>query len=117
MKIENANLLRIISLREKFECNVGYSGHENALSVSYAAAMMGITSLERHITLDRTMYGSDQAASLEFRGMQELTSVINRMLVASSGLGEINKILPEEIEIAKKLRMHIKNYNASEHLK
>jgi N-acetylneuraminate synthase len=116
MKIENANLQRIISLREKFNCNVGYSGHENALSVSYAAAMLGITSLERHITLDRTMYGSDQAASLEFRGMQELISVINRMLVASSGVGEINKILPEEIEIAKKLRMHIKNYNASEHL-
>jgi sialic acid synthase SpsE len=62
------------------------------------------------------MYGSDQAASLEFRGMQELISVINRMLVASSGSGEINKILPEEKEIAKKLRMHIKNYNASEHL-
>ena len=101
MKIENANLQRIISLREKFKCDVGYSGHENALSVSYAAAMMGITSLERHITLDRTMYGSDQAASLEFRGMQELISVINRMLVASSGVGEINKILPEEIEIAK----------------
>ncbi len=116
MKIENANLRRIISLREKFNCNVGYSGHENALSVSFAAAMMGITSLERHITLDRTMYGSDQAASLEFRGMQELISVINRMLVASSGAGEINKILPEEIEIAKKLRMHIKNYNVSEHL-
>ena len=116
MKIENANLQRIISLREKFNCNVGYSGHENALSVSYAAAMLGITSLERHITLDRTMYGSDQAASLEFRGMQELISVINRMLVASSGVGEINKILPEELEIAKKLRMHIKNYNASEHL-
>jgi N-acetylneuraminate synthase len=78
--------------------------------------MMGITSLERHITLDRTMYGSDQAASLEFRGMQELISVINRMLVASSGSGEINKILSEEKEIAKKLRMHIKNYNVSEHL-
>jgi N-acetylneuraminate synthase len=116
MKIEDANLKRIISLREKFKCKVGYSGHENALSVSYAAAMMGITSLERHITLDRTMYGSDQAASLEFRGMQELISVINRMLVASSGSGEINKILSEEKEIAKKLRMHIKNYNASEHL-
>ena len=115
MKIEDANLLRIKSLREKFKCNVGYSGHENALSVSYAAAMMGITSLERHITLDRTMYGSDQAASLEFRGMQELISVINRMLI-SCGKGEINHTLPEEIEIAKKLRMHIKNYNVEEHL-
>lgn len=115
MKIEDANLLRIKSLREEFKCNVGYSGHENALSVSYAAAMMGITSLERHITLDRTMYGSDQAASLEFRGMQELISVINRMLI-SCGKGEINHTLPEEIEIAKKLRMHIKNYNVEEHL-
>ena len=116
MKIENANLLRIKSLQEKFKCDVGYSGHENALSVSYAAAMLGITSLERHITLDRAMYGSDQSASLEMRGMQELISVINRMIIA---LGEknIDNVLPEEIEIAKKLRAHIKNYDVEKHLK
>ena len=114
MKIENANLLRIKSLQEKFKCDVGYSGHENALSVSYAAAMLGITSLERHITLDRAMYGSDQAASLEMRGMQELISVINRMFIAL-GKSNIDNTLLEEIEIAKKLRAHIKNYDAKKH--
>ena len=113
---EDLNLNMIKTLSDKYKCPVGYSGHETSPVPSIAAAAMGITALERHITLDRTMYGSDQAASLEFRGMQELISVINRMLVASSGVGEINKILPEELEIAKKLRMHIKNYNASEHL-
>ena len=102
-------------MQEKFKCDVGYSGHENALSVSFAAAMMGITSLERHITLDRAMYGSDQAASLEMRGMQELISVINRMHIAL-GKSDIDNTLPEEIEIAKKLRGHIKNYDAKKHL-
>jgi N-acetylneuraminate synthase len=115
MKIENANLLRIKHLKEKFGCKVGYSGHESSLSVSYAAAMLGISSLERHITLDRAMYGSDQSASLEMRGMVELISVIKRMLNAL-GNGNINRILPEEIEIAKKLRCHIKNYDAKKHL-
>jgi N-acetylneuraminate synthase len=115
MKIEDANLLRIQSLKEKFRCDVGYSGHESTLSVSYAAAMLGISSLERHITLDRAMYGSDQSASLEKRGMVELISVINRMM-SSLGDGKINKILPEEVEIAKKLRSHIKNYDSKNHL-
>ena len=65
MKNDDANLKMIHTLRDKFNCNVGYSGHEVNLSVSFAAAAMGITSLERHITLDRTMYGSDQSASVE----------------------------------------------------
>ena len=77
--------------------------------------MLGISSLERHITLDRAMYGSDQSASLEKRGMVELISVINRMM-SSLGDGKINKILPEEVEIAKKLRSHIKNYDSKNHL-
>ena len=112
---ENANLLRIKYLQDKFKCNVGYSGHENSLAVSYAASMMGITSLERHITLDRTMYGSDQAASLELRGMRELISVINKMQAACSSTN-IHKISLNEIEIATKLRSHIKNYDAKKHL-
>lgn len=115
MKVEDANLLRINTLRNIFKCDVGYSGHESALSVSYAASMMGITSLERHITLDRAMYGSDQSASLGIQGMRELISVIYRMH-KSLGTGEMNIILPEEIEIAKKLRMHIKNYDVKKHL-
>ena len=62
MKNEDANLLVINTLREAFRCDVGYSGHETGRIVSVAAVTMGATSLERHITLDRTMYGSDQAA-------------------------------------------------------
>ena len=61
MKPEDANLLTIPQLKKMFNCNVGYSGHENGVSVSLAASMLGISSLERHITLDRTMYGSDQS--------------------------------------------------------
>ena len=53
-----------ITLKKRFNCNVGYSGHESGLAVSFAAATMGITSLERHIALDRSMYGSDQASLL-----------------------------------------------------
>ena len=66
MKPEDANLTTIKKLKEIFDCNVGYSGHENGTAVSLAAFMMNISSFERHITLDRTMYG-DQAASLEKR--------------------------------------------------
>ena len=64
MKDEDANLNAIITLREKYKCNVGYSGHETGLAVSYGAAALGITALERHITLDRAMYCSDQASSM-----------------------------------------------------
>jgi N-acetylneuraminate synthase len=70
--------------------------------------MLGITSLERHITLDRTMYGSDQAASLELTGMKSLAVSIDKIL-SSLGQPSLGKILDEEIPIAKKLRAHIKN--------
>ena len=62
MKISDANLKTIFTLREKFKCNVGYSGHETGLTVSFAAAALGVSSIERHITLDRSMYGSDQGS-------------------------------------------------------
>ena len=74
--LENINMPRLIKLRE-FGRKVGYSGHETGLAVSFASLIYGITSLERHITLDRSMYGSDQSASLELRGMKELDSVVN----------------------------------------
>ena len=70
--------------------------------------MLGITSLERHITLDRIMYGSDQAASLELSGMKSLTESIDKVLV-SLGEPSLGKIIDEEIPIARKLRAHIKN--------
>ena len=108
MRIEDANLITINQLKDEYNCNVGYSGHENGVVVSLAATMLGITSLERHITLDRTMYGSDQSASLEFSGMKNLCESIDKILL-SIGIPSLGKIDEKEIPIAKKLRAHIKN--------
>ena len=107
MKPEDANLSTINELRDRYDCDVGYSGHENGVIVSIAALQFGITSLERHITLDRTMYGSDQAASLEPQGLQNLAESISKYIVAI-GKPSLGKILEEEVPIAKKLRAHIK---------
>jgi len=107
MKPEDANLLTINALKNKYNCNVGYSGHENGIAVSLAAFSLGISSLERHITLDRTMYGSDQSASLEKSGMLDLTQIISKM-ITSYGEEKLGHILDEEIPIAEKLRSHIK---------
>jgi N-acetylneuraminate synthase len=98
---DQANLLMINTLRSRYKCNVGYSGHENGRAVSVAAAALGITSLERHITLDRTMYGSDQAASLEIDGFRLL---INYVRIVEKAMGDgIKKISEEEKKIRKKL--------------
>ncbi len=107
MKTEDANLSTINEIKKIYNCDVGYSGHENGVVVSVAALQFGISSLERHVTLDRTMYGSDQAASLEPTGMKYLTDSINKYLLAI-GEPSLGKILPEELPIAKKLRAHIK---------
>ena len=108
MKIEEANLITINQLKKEYNCNVGYSGHENGVVVSLAAVMLSISSLERHITLDRTMYGSDQSASLETSGMKNLLQSIDKILL-SIGEPSLGKIIDDEIPIAKKLRAHIKN--------
>ena len=102
---ENVNLNMIKTLRKRFNCDVGYSGHEAGLAVSYAASTMGISSLERHITLDRSMYGSDQASSVEPPGLRQLVSAI-RKIEKAMGDG-IKKVVPEEIPIAEKLRQHL----------
>ncbi len=107
MNIEDANLSTINQLKEKYKCDVGYSGHENGVVVSLAALMLGITSLERHITLDRTMYGSDQAASLEPKGINFLSESIEKMIL-SIGKPSLGKVIKEELPIAEKLRAHIK---------
>jgi N-acetylneuraminate synthase len=106
MRPEDANLRTIVALKEMFKCKVGYSGHENGVAVSLAASFFGISSLERHITLDRTMYGSDQAASLEFSGMKNLTSSLEKIGIAF-GENKIGYVTEEEKLIAKKLRAHI----------
>jgi N-acetylneuraminate synthase len=108
MKPEDANLKTIVALKEMFKCKVGYSGHENGIAVSMAASFFGISSLERHITLDRTMYGSDQSASLEFPGMKKLTSSLEKITIAF-GENKIGHVTEEEKLIAKKLRAHIKS--------
>ena len=110
MKVEDANLITINQLKNKYNCNVGYSGHENGVVVSLAALQFGISSLERHITLDRTMYGSDQASSLELNGMMSLTESIEKY-VKSIGKPSLGKVLKEELPIAKKLRAHIQQIN------
>lgn len=108
MKDEDANLRRIVTLRERYGCKVGYSGHESGLAISYAAAALGATSIERHITLDRAMYGSDQAASLEPAGLRQLVGAV-RKIANSLGDGAIN-ITEKEKPIAAKLRAHIPGF-------
>jgi N-acetylneuraminate synthase len=105
MNDEDANLNRISMLRKKYNCNVGYSGHEVGLTISFAAAALGITSLERHITLDRAMYGSDQAASIEPAGFKKLVRGV-KIIERAMGNGDIN-IQEKEVSIAQKLRSHI----------
>jgi len=103
-----ANLNMIKKMREKYDCKVGYSGHEKGgLAISVAAVALGATSIERHITLDRTMYGSDQAASLTPDGFKSLVTAIRKVEKAIKG-DENKKILKIEEGVAKKLREHIK---------
>ena len=103
MKIEEANLNCIHTLKNEFSCNVGYSGHESSASlVCVAAVLLGAISIERHVTLDRTMYGSDHAASLEPHGLQRLVRDI-RSLDVMKGDGE-KRIWPSELKKLKRLR-------------
>ena len=105
MRNEDANLRLINTLRDRYQCNVGYSGHEVGLAISYAAAAMGITSLERHITLDRAMYGSDQSASIEPNGLRQLIGAV-RKIEKAMGDGQ-KRVLDAEVPIALKLREHL----------
>ncbi len=105
MKDEDANLNMIKTLRDKYQCDVGYSGHEVGLAVSYGAAALGITSLERHITLDRAMYGSDQSASIEPAGIRQLVGAVRKI---EKAMGDGQKhVIDAEVPIANKLREHL----------
>ena len=110
MDDQDANLRCIETLRQRYDCTVGYSGHEVGLVVSYAAAALGITSLERHITLSRAMYGSDQPISLEPRALRELVSGV-RKIQNAMGNGIVS-MTDREVGIAEKLRAHIPFYHA-----
>ena len=103
MAAHEANLRVIQTLKKKFKCNVGYSGHEiSSYSICMAAVLLGARSIERHITLDRSMYGSDQAASLEPSGLIRLVRDI-RELDFVLGDGK-KRIWDSELPAQKKLR-------------
>ena len=103
MKEEEANLNCITTLQNEFRCDVGYSGHETSgYLVCVSAVILGAKSIERHITLDRSMYGSDQAASLEPIGLKRVVNDIRR-IEAILGDGE-KRVWPSEISVMKKLR-------------
>ncbi len=102
MNNADANLSIIPIMKERYGCKVGYSGHETGRTVSYAAACIGATSIERHITLDRAMYGSDQAASLS---VQDLERLVNDIRNIPNIMGDgVKRITDGELIIRKKLR-------------
>jgi len=106
-EIANLNMIKILS--DRYKCNVGYSGHEKSGKlISLAAVTLGSTSLERHLTLDRTMYGSDQAASITPAGFKSLIEDVRVLEKALTG--NKNKIILDlEKPVAEKLRSHIKS--------
>ena len=100
--IEELNLNAIKTLKERYNCEVGYSGHEFRLSTSVAATYLGASVIERHITLDRSMWGSDQLSSVEPQGLFKLMSGI-RELEQARGNGRIHVT-----ESEKKVRKHLR---------
>jgi N-acetylneuraminate synthase len=102
MMVDDANLLVMPELKEIFNCDVGYSGHESGIVVSCAAVAMGASSIERHITLSRSMYGSDQSASLEIAGLKKLVQYIRAI---ERSFGSSTKVVSEsEEKVASQLR-------------
>ena len=106
MKEEDANLLCITMLKKRYGVNVGYSGHESSLiKVCTTAVALGATSLERHITLDRAMYGSDQAASIETHALANFVETV-RAVPGILGSGEKN-LSEAELKTREKLRINV----------
>lgn len=102
MPEEDANIKLISVLSNRYDCKVGYSGHETGILVSMVAVAAGATSIERHITLDRTMYGSDQNASIE---PNELIELVENIRNIEKILGSGEKVLtPAEKIVREKLR-------------
>ena len=102
MPPSKANLNTIKTLQNRFNCAVGYSGHETGTAISVAAVALGATSIERHITLDRCLYGSDQTASIEISKLRTLVKEIRKI---ESALGDgVKAITKEELKCAAKLR-------------
>ena len=99
---EEANLRTIQTLKDRYGVPVGYSGHEPGLQISIAAVALGAVAVERHITLDRTMWGSDHAASLEPGGFERL---IRDIRIIEQALGDgVKRVFPGELAPLSKLR-------------
>ena len=101
-KYEQLNLRAIPEMAKRYGVPVGYSGHETGIPTSVAASVLGACCVERHITMDRAMWGSDQAASLEPNGISRLVRDI-RLCEQSMGDG-VKRVYEEEIPVMKKLR-------------
>jgi len=100
--IEKLNLKTILTLKKKFKCEIGYSGHEAEVSPSIIAYLLGANYIERHITLDRSLWGTDQAASLSEPGMKNLSQILYK---APKALGDgKKKISKEEKKLLKKFK-------------
>lgn len=96
------NLRMIETLKRRYNLPIGYSGHESSLSPSIVAGVLGAVAIERHITLDRSMWGTDHAASLEPSGLKNLVGSLRKIdVVVGDG---IKKKIPGEIQVASKLR-------------
>tara|TARA_B110000027_G_C16102091_1_gene293587 strand:+ start:377 stop:1210 length:834 start_codon:yes stop_codon:yes gene_type:complete len=103
---KDLNLSLINFYKKRYNCNVGYSGHEAGISPSVIAAALGASSIERHITLSRSLFGTDQSASVERRGLTELVTVIRKIPIVL-GVPQ-KKMLDAEKPIAKKMRYWVK---------
>ncbi|HHT9112727.1 MAG TPA: N-acetylneuraminate synthase family protein [Candidatus Wunengus sp. YC65] len=100
--VEELNLKAISMLKERYKVPVGYSGHEVGLNTTVAASVLGACMIERHITLDRAMWGSDQAASIEPHGFAKLVRDIH---VIETAMGDgIKRVYESEVPIKQKLR-------------
>jgi N-acetylneuraminate synthase len=100
---EELNLRMVTTLREQFDCPIGYSGHEVGLATTVAAVALGASFLERHVTLDRAMWGSDQAASIEPGGLKRLVKDVRNVEIA---LGDGKKrVYQSEVIAASRLRL------------
>ena len=99
---EESNLRTIATLRDRYDTPIGYSGHERGLQVSIAAVALGAVAVERHITLDRTMWGSDHAASVEPHG---LNSLVRDLRIVDEAMGDgVKRVFPGEEEPRRRLR-------------
>ena len=102
-RYDELNLRVMSTLRERYDVPVGYSGHETGLASSVAAVALGACVIERHITLDRSMWGSDQAASLEPSG---LTRLLRDIHLVETSLGSPDKrVLERELPLVARLRV------------